>query len=404
MKFFHIVPNEVICCGRNEGLNPCSNQFTERTCDNRNRQFPLVPYPCEENPCDCIEGFRRNACGECVREDLCDAPCDMRPIRCKGQNEELIGCFDPSQARVCRVDWEEPSCPSKTPFPIKFDEKFSWTVASSRDKCILNVCDCKAGFSRNRCGLCVPDNECDNPCKVKRRDKCSDPKEKRYLRLRECDAHSCSNLKLRKHNETKEWQETDVVFRAQCDCKNGFFRDDCGRCVPEHECDDQRPCQCTNPCKKGHEEWRCVNTCTERTCANSYVPKACFVNFCTFKCDCRNGLARNKDGKCVLEIKCTRTDIKTTSKLVKATDFQSEAKWRNSIVFAFLSKINVYQVFDIQIQVFFSSLQAILKTTPFTSNVDKMERWLFPTHVDMVRMFETRSNQLCANSMWTKPK
>lgn len=245
-----------------------------------------------------------------MHQHLCDKPCSLRPIQCNGQNEKLVGCFDPLKARICRNarPSQDPSCPADSPFQLELDKKFDWSDdRSSKDMCILNVCDCVPGYSRNKCGICVKDTECDRPCRPALCFPCSDPNEIRYKRLRECEVRSCANLE-----RANDCTKTERMFRNQCDCKDGYARDDCGRCVPELECHNQRPCQCTNPCKKNNEEWRCVNTCTEYTCSNAYVQKLCISDSCSYKCDCVEGLWRNKDGECVLKKKCTQEDIEVT--------------------------------------------------------------------------------------------
>lgn len=266
----------------------------------------------------------------------------MKPIQCQGQNECLVPCFDPTKARICKNSRpsREASCPADSPFPLELDAKFDYTEANPipwdpkmRGMCILNVCDCMAGYSRNKCGACVKDYKCDKPCRAKRCDPCSDPNEIRYKRLRACDVRTCAGLnhKQRRRRPCKPGQpgtgtppikckDNDKMYRNQCDCKPDYYRDDCGRCVPEKDCYKQRPCQCTNPCKKKNEEWRCVNTCTVRTCDNFYNPKQCFADNCTYQCDCKEGLYRNRNRKCVPKGQCSQEDLDVTSQMVMASD------------------------------------------------------------------------------------
>lgn len=315
----------VVCCGRNEGLNKCFNLCHARTCENRIPNNRVCVQSCRENSCDCAEGFRRNNCGECVSDELCNKPCDpLRPIACRGKNEKLIPCFDLMKARVCSNarPSQQPSCPTDSPFSLDLDDKFDWTddPHKSENMCILNICDCMEGFFRNKCGICVKKRDCKKPCRLERCDTCSDPNEMRYKRLRECEARSCANRK-----NLVQCKGTDRVYRNQCDCKQHYYRDRCGRCVSEKECDNQRPCQCTNPCEMvKHEAWRCVNTCTESTCSNVFNPKMCFAEFCSFKCDCMDNFWRNMAGKCVPKRECTPQDTEVTSQWIKNTDVRPQ--------------------------------------------------------------------------------
>lgn len=82
-----------------------------------------------------------------------------------------------------------------------------------------------------------------------------------------------------------------------CDCQEGFLRNKCGVCVPEVYC--SMSCECKDEEK---EEKRCVENCATRTCEHilSNKPREmCQSNFCTDRCECKPGFARDRFDECV---------------------------------------------------------------------------------------------------------
>lgn len=293
-----------VCCGLHEGENTCYNPCSARTCEHLVNPPEVCPLYCALNQCDCLPNYYLNGCGVCVTEEQCSIPCTNTPIQCPGPNEELVGCLDPTKARICRDarPSEEPSCSRNSPFPLQLNRKARWRNADKKGLCILNQCECKVGFSRNKCGICVEDEKCDQPCRPGRCQRCSDPNEIRYKRLRKCEFRTCKSLK--KASECSA-NGDDKVYHNQCDCKEGFVRNNCGKCVYIDECEDTPPCECSDPCSSELEDWRCVNVCTERTCDNVIAPKQCLTPFCSYKCDCIEGLYRNENGQCVPRAQCS---------------------------------------------------------------------------------------------------
>lgn len=274
--------------------------------------------------CDCKDGFYTNKCNQCVPRDKCHDSCDMPPIICPGKNEELVPCFDPRSARICKpIDpGSEPSYPAEdSPFPLDLLDAFGW-MDKPNESCIVSICDCKWNFRRNKCGICVKSEDCHKECKAERCDSCSDPNELRYKKWRLCRARSCDNL----NNPLTCSNELDKVLRNKCDCKPDYYRDDCGRCVPEAECTNQRPCKCTNPCNKvKSSELSRFNSCSRRTCFTETLPvlMRCKPDVHA-DCNCVEGYYLNKDFDCVQKKDCTKEDIRETDKLFHQDDVISD--------------------------------------------------------------------------------
>lgn len=310
-----------MCCQKDMVPWGCVNDCNAKTCANLKKKSnqKKCSTECYSDKCHCKKGLYLNDCNVCVHKDHCDKSCKEPPIKCPGQNEELIPCFDPSNARFCKHARDEPGCTPNAPYDVDLYDTDDGNAWWPDGKCILNVCDCKRDYYRNKCGICVKLHKCDKECKAKSHDECSDPNEKRYETWRECDARTCINLHYPMSRD-KEYQ----VHHNKCDCKSGYYRDDCGKCVEKSECNEQRPCKCTNPCKHRNQALRCVNSCTQRTCAKALdVPRICKTK-CYDDCDCKEWFWLNKHGQCVSREECTEADIEYTAKFLQSEDVKSD--------------------------------------------------------------------------------
>lgn len=244
-------------------------------------------HECQPNRCVCKKGLYLNEYNECVIRERCkkmNEPKDF--IRCTGENEVVIGCYDESKARVCPCG----NSTKRNVFPKKY---------KSRNQCILNKCDCVDDFLRNICGKCIPEKKCHEKCTVNINDPCSGPNEVRVKFYQECKARKCSNL-----NSMKCTGEAAKIQRNVCECDNGYWRDGCDQCVPESQC--SIPCKCTNPCVDPNEEWQFGNKCMERTCQNMWeLPRKLCLAKGYYKCDCSGVRDLWRDGnKCVPRDQC----------------------------------------------------------------------------------------------------
>lgn len=311
-----------MCCDKDMEPKSCVNDCNARTCDSlkKTSKSQKCSENCYRDRCDCKNGLYLNSCNVCVPESRCGEPCKGTPIVCPGQNELLIPCFDPGFARKCWNSANETSCTPNSPRDVDLYDTFDAKAWWPEGKCIMNVCDCLPGYYRNKCGICVDWHACDNPCVPKANQPCSDPNEKRYPQWRECEERTCVNLKYPMARDA----QTSQLYENKCDCKPTYYRDNCGRCVPKAECEDQRPCKCTNPCKVKNQVIRCINSCTKRTCARALdVPVICKKN-CYDACDCQDFFWLNKHGICVSKEECTYHDIEATAKTVRNEDVKSE--------------------------------------------------------------------------------
>lgn len=242
---------------------------------------------CLANKCDCIDKYRRNECGVCVPEEKCNKKCQLfQPIRCDAKNEELIPCFSKELARTCKNRCKLNNRP---------------TNSTSPEFCILNVCDCRKGFWRNKCGQCVPDEDCDKKCKRCDDDVCSDPNEIRYSEWRQCEAKTCKSLK-----KSPDCSCDNEIQRNICDCKPGYYRNECNLCIPKARCALKTKCKCTNPCPGLNQSYECFNNCSKRTCQNYHtLPFTKCVLDCTYGCQCKSPLWSNEEtGECVTSDQC----------------------------------------------------------------------------------------------------
>ncbi|CAG4958789.1 unnamed protein product [Parnassius apollo] len=92
-----------------------------------------------------------------------------------------------------------------------------------------------------------------------------------------------------------------VVCKNECICKEGFYRNDKGGCVTSEMCDKT---MCTGP----NEELKCVKSCPPaKTCRNRDILFNCIDNateVCKNECICKEGFYRNDKGGCVTSEMC----------------------------------------------------------------------------------------------------
>lgn len=293
---------------------------------------------CGLNQCECNPGTYLNECMECVSREKCFESCvKPEPVRCRGPNESLYGCFKPSEAKVC------PDIAFSTPRDMFL--RFVMTNSTQQsDLCVLNVCDCAAGFMRNRCGECVTPNQCGGVCireftcdepntvvknvyscrKVKKSSgkcKCKDSSSKCSCEKKKCSkGKKCMNRcskKCRKSSSksckscrSRSSKKCQIINKV-CVCKYGYARNNCGVCVPESKANDIVPCACTNPCSLPGQEWQCFTDCDKPTCQNYYdLPaKLCRIESCNYGCYCSARLGLYYNGTaCVPGASCPPRD------------------------------------------------------------------------------------------------
>ncbi|XP_053674322.1 serine protease inhibitor swm-1-like [Anopheles nili] len=89
-----------------------------------------------------------------------------------------------------------------------------------------------------------------------------------------------------------------------CFCKEGYVRDDNGRCIPFCEC--PRPCPCSYPVKHECGPDEVYSSCGSACQKNCNTPPnmACTLQ-CVEGCFCRPGYIRETEhGRCIPECEC----------------------------------------------------------------------------------------------------
>lgn len=176
----------------------CYNPCGAKTCDN------LDPPPgrictalCETNKCDCKDGYRRLN-GTCIPETQC-------PQYCPGQNEVKVSCYNEClNTRACPgVVGPDQTCTNQT--------------------CTVG-CDCRSGYNRNECGICVPEAECSTGC--------SCPSNESVQCVNSCSKNTCEIV------VSGVLRKCAGYCSKTCECDEGFARlnGNFGECVPEKEC------------------------------------------------------------------------------------------------------------------------------------------------------------------------
>lgn len=281
----------MICCFKDEIYTHYHNKCYENTCANVRNPPKYCTKSKHQRHCVCRKHLYRNEHDECVPIEQCRNVSEPREfLRCPGQNEELIGCYDEANARIC----PEKGC-------SKQDNIFRKPPKSSH-KCILNKCDCIEGFLRNIYGNCVPEKDCHNKYKVKASDPCPGLNEVRVKHIKKCDIQKCANLR---HKKRKCRGDGARYLYNICICAKGYWRDDCGRCIPKNQC--HVPCKCTNPSTDPNKDYQFGNDCLARTCENLWLLplKLCLnTGYYRWECSAKRDLWENEEKECVPRDKC----------------------------------------------------------------------------------------------------
>lgn len=286
-----------VCHLANQVVSPCYKYYTENTCDNlKNPPQNQTGCDCEYNICVCRKGLYRDERNQCVTKEECYAPREpLQPLVCTGENEELNGCFDPTEAKVC-------------PYIRCSKPRDLFLQAAKRKRrglCVLTICDCKDGYLRNKCGKCVTADKCSSECSILKSDPCSGPNEIRITKYyKRSSDNNCSNGKAKRR-----------IKKSVCVCKEGFVRDQCNQCLKPDWLGLKAPsCLVTNPCEGvplNDAEWQCVSKGNQPDCRTMYElqkgKSSPSTDDCYYGCHCRPGLWFNGTN-CVLAADCPPYD------------------------------------------------------------------------------------------------
>lgn len=325
-------------CGLYSEYRKCGS-LCAPTCEHpKPRPCPLV---CSEG-CFCVDGYLKSANGSCVRPEHCEKVPPQIPVQIPNaqmavaqqqQNEKPKECGANEEYRTCGP-FCQPTC-HKPHFPMF---------------CSLRCnqgCFCKEGYIRGENGACIPISECRVEVQVlaampqEEQEKCGDNEE-----YRTCGPY-CAPTCRRPHSPS-----CSLRCKKGCFCKDGYLRNQDGKCVPKSQCDESSPVpqaagivplhqvslkpgsgglhkftippvqlpveEAINaPLEKANVEPQCPHADEEyhvcgvqldclASCKVPMTPK-CMERQCTAGCKCRAPLVRHEDGRCVEKTQCPKT-------------------------------------------------------------------------------------------------
>lgn len=131
---------------------------------------------------------------------------------------------------------------------------------------------CFIAFAHCNCGTQHPDNKC--------------PKNERFVECVGCQ-NTCANPDIA--------ARCRVICKEGCVCREGWFRNSKGVCVPPENCDSCGPNEIFSACGNTN----CVNTCEEPQRNTVCMPERCIAG-----CICKPGFLKTEDRACVAENIC----------------------------------------------------------------------------------------------------
>ncbi|KAI5645184.1 trypsin inhibitor like cysteine rich domain-containing protein [Phthorimaea operculella] len=278
---------------------------------------PIINIKCNEM-CYCEEGFARDSQGICVPIESCRnckgphewrdncptgcAPndsCDTygksyncpnqsvppkcgKPIcRCETNYLRLNGTCVPQEQCPCNGDPNaQPGCGcSKT-----CADYYANTPPTCTKDCKLDACDCKDGYVRDTStGKCVLPKDCPVPTCPQNEvfDKCPPT----------CPPETCPDGRLYKCVAPPKPGSDDC--RGKCRCRDGYYRDSRGRCIPKEFC---------SLCKGPNESYACGGACDNvcATLSQQNQTNCPIINVkCNDMCYCDKDYARDSNGTCI---------------------------------------------------------------------------------------------------------
>ncbi|XP_062531056.1 zonadhesin [Bombyx mori] len=153
-------------------------------------------------------------------------------------------------------------------------------------------CVCKEGYLKDDSGKCVARENCPNS------DLCSENEIHVNCVLAQCGPMTCSEKDLPMPCPLVRRE----YCKAGCVCKEGYLKDDSGKCVARENCPNLP--SCTRP----HEKHAFVMDCPpERSCKNRGIKFSCLADQKREqKCVCDEGYVRNESNECIEEENCDK--------------------------------------------------------------------------------------------------
>lgn len=151
-------------------------------------------------------------------------------------------------------------------------------------------------------------SECYTPCQRYLPLTCPDPNEVVNGCFDPMNAKVCSNIRFTTlvdiFKQFVMLAPTGLCGLSVCDCKDGYLRNRCGKCVPSVDCFKKCCIDKRDPCSQPNEI-RVVKY-KRRGCRRGCPPLSCKCNRSRKqarksidKCDCRNGFVRDHCGQCL---------------------------------------------------------------------------------------------------------
>lgn len=291
--------NATSTCPANFVPTTCYNECTENTCANAQLPNRGCPAYCQTSGgpngmCVCAGNLYRIDDNRCVPLGQCSTTATT-PTATQTPTPTTRPTQSPTQTPTPRPTQTPIQTPPATPTPICplpnyvpttcYNACSEKTCANKRKpnqicsrECQLaggpnGNCVCKAGYIRNDCNECVPEDQCDV-------DGCSRPNEElitisihtvcrvpKYCRTKKrCSRKSCKGRKSchkgkshRRSNRKKSKRSCRLPKECRCKkevqecvCKDGFARNRCGVCVPEKQANNRTECVAKNTCRRSN--------------------------------------------------------------------------------------------------------------------------------------------------------
>ncbi|GFV25247.1 tissue factor pathway inhibitor [Trichonephila clavipes] len=245
-------------CPENEEYSACANPCNR--CQKRKR----CEFVCKPG-CNCKEGYSRDFSGRCIPEVQCPSIGPSNPI-CL-QEKDAGPCF----ASFLRYFYNNATGEC---------EQFTYGGCRGNSNNFVTKEDCEAacGSSTQLC----PENEVPSDCVVP----CND-----------CQTKGKCNF---------------LVCNKGCDCKEGYYRDFSGRCIPELQCPHIDPTPPPETCDEDEQFYECIPSCSNTCKAYTRNPPISCKQLCIRGCFCKKGLYQNDDGSCVPPEQCPNAPTPTT--------------------------------------------------------------------------------------------
>ncbi|CAD6191694.1 unnamed protein product [Caenorhabditis auriculariae] len=333
-------------CKENEVFSECHNSCSEPKCFPQNRM--ACPMVCSTG-CSCAEGFFRDFEGRCVPQSECrqDPNHGCALMRCTAEtrcidNPDGTGScvpLDKLPGGVCKLNEERRECGTACEPSCKNPSPQICTL-----QCLVNVCQCSAGFYRSESGSCVTLDQCNSTAPAF--PDCSNATCPAGTSCQQvmvnCFAPPCESPLIQclpdvspapvdPSNDTCGPNEnfTECYNRCAekkcpipgieanrlcpasctrgCACQPGFYRNVHQKCVSEKECStlSSPPDNC--PINETLSD--CFNSCSEPKCSFLTSNETVCLEVCGHGCTCRPGFVRNQTGSCILDKECVEKPV-----------------------------------------------------------------------------------------------